>query len=354
MSETLGKIMGGLKAGEVIKDLGEEPAKQLARAGFIKETPIGDYVGGILAELGRDIAAVPLLLDFLSASPEPTALKNFFRTIMFKTAMVTAIVSEDAAEIISESASEAFSNAVYSGFAGAIDMLVRLNIGAQPPQDIEDWSVLNEITNAWVDAAAGYHYHYTALRWLDRQIGGLRDDLLADDRVRALLDSYAALKWPRLRIYARLSELYDSMIMRVAEAIAAALEHLFARVEDAANEYYAAKVLYENGQISEAEFNAVKAKIEAELDAAEAEVDAIVSALKDALWSMDWTPPETIDNIASALDQTLASTENNILDAWNAYLTELATQRSLGSPVGYYIINRKEGTSQVNMQGYAG
>jgi len=330
---SVGAVAGALGAVDSLI----EPAKQGIRGALIEYTPVGDAVADLLIsvlQLSENIAAEK---DQLAVKPTLDSFRAFIKKVFAATAYITAAVSEDAAEVVQEMPSEALSNAIYSGLGGLVDIIMRMKIGGQPPQNFAPDN-LDAYTRALLDAMFGVHFHVTMLYNLAQDIDKAENQLHEDPLVQDIFESVRWAKYPNTMTLAQYAELKKTMLFRTLESVASTLEALFQRVQDAILEYKSAEILYNQGQIDSAQFDAVKLKVQAELDAVNQELAAIKEDLQTAMGITE-TYPAGIDGLLANLNTAYDEMIMNIVNYYIDYWTVLNNTRVNGKPYNYkYIV----------------
>ena len=325
-------IAAGTAAGAMVQGATEEVVnliKQAARYGVLRHTPLGTELAKIIADVAYGLQDAGAIEDPFAISPEQSGVLEFMRRVWADTALLTLAVSEDAAEVITEAASEALSNASYSGFAGLIDAVIRARVGGVPPQSPVPLSV-RASTRAWIDALTGTMFHPLVVSRLAEAADETAKDLLSDEFVQRTLDAHRWYTDTFAMWLTMYGELMRAALMRALESVAAVLEALFARLEDVASEYYAAKILYDAGQLPENEWLAVQARVQAELQAIEAEIDAV---LEDCdLSQASPTPPDGVSTLVNMVTAAVKDAMKGVAYGFSDYVTTLSKLRVRGRP----------------------
>jgi len=311
-----------------------EDASLFAKYEILQNTDLGLKVSDTVLDVVRALMEVPVNGGGVVATPDYNTMKEAFRKVVATSALLS-MLGEDTAELVTEMLSEALSNAVYSGFAGALDMMFRLRTGAIPPQGPTGFDYVDPEWTAFLDAASGMHFHALALARLEKIIRGTADALERDPIARGLIQSFQVAFDPKTAMLSMFAEMFRTAVMRLMESVIAVAEAIFARVEDAAEEWRAAYIMYKSGEISQTEYQEIEARINAELDAAEAELAALEEDLKTALSNFNEAPPTTLDTAITMLNNAiLGAVANDVnINAW-AYIAELSSLRVNAKPSG--------------------
>lgn len=334
---------------EVVGDAIIDPIKQGVRSLILRIDKIREFAADVVLSVVPKLVDAKTIPSPAGIQPELNSLKDLMGAIFQRTADLTVVVSEDAAEVLTEMVSEAFSNVAYSSVGGALDSVARIKSGAMPPQDFaNEETTWDSSVKAIIDAMAGFTFHYTILTRIAREFAGLREDLLSDSFFQQFIETYRWANTPKVMILNMYGRMQESAILRVQESISAALEALFARAEDVANEWRAAYILYTNGKLSEAEYLVIEAKANAELDAIEQELDAILEDLAIAMQTLDIPKPAGITLLEQSVIGAIQDAENAVITDIQSIHEDLYKMRVNARPSGYkYVITINTSTHEI-------
>jgi len=314
-----------------------EPLKQAIRGVLIEHTVVGNAVADIILSVLNTIENIDSVHDEINVSANLDTVREAMKKVFSATAYITLAVSEDAGEVVSEMLQEAFSNAVYSGLGGMYDLILRMKTGMIPPNQFAPDN-LDPWTKALLDSMNGIHFHFTMLYNIANKIGALENELHEDPLVQDILESNKWVAIPNAMILSQYAELKKTMLFRTLESVASTLEALFQRLQDAMLEYKSAEILYNQGQIDSAQFDAVKLKVQAEIDAVNQELQAIKEDLQNAMSTVE-EPPAGVQGLLENLNIAYTNAVADIVNYMIDYHNVLVNTREKGRPLNYkYIV----------------
>lgn len=328
-----------------------EPLKQGIRGVLIEHTVVGNAVADIILSVLNALENVDSVHDVINVGANINTVREAMKKVFSATAYITLAVSEDAGEVVSEMLQEAFSNAVYSGLGGMYDLILRMKTGMIPPNQFAPDN-LDAWTKALLDSMAGIHFHFTMLYNIANRIGALENQLHEDTLVQDILESNRWIAYPNFMMLSKYGELKSTFLTRMFESIASTLEALFQRIQDAMLEYKSAEILFNQGQINEAQFDAIKLKVLAEMDAVNQELNALREDLQQAI-SVEENIPEGVRGLLEQLNIAYTNAVADIVNYMIDYHTVLQNTRTKGRPLNHKYIVEVNGV-KFEIAGYVG
>jgi uncharacterized protein YqiB (DUF1249 family) len=341
----------GLKSLDVVGSIGGElveEIKQLGKFAVIRYTPVGDKAADMVLSLFRKALDVKVTQDIAGISPDEASTRDFVQYVLALGA-VLEMLGEDVAEVATESVSDAMSNMMYSGFFGHLDAVLRQRVGGIPPQSPLFLDGIDTEWKAWLDSTAGTNYWATVWQYWAKKYADLAESLHSDPLVRGVIDAYRYITYIEWFLASQVSKLMEQAVGRLYESMVAALEALFARVVDAEQEYLATEVAYQQGIVPETEYTSTVAKIDAEITAAEQELDEIIQDFKDALneFLSEWYPPLYLTQFVQQLESAIDGAVSDEAAELGAYAKKLYELRTNGRPAAHTVSIRDETDTEI-------
>lgn len=321
MSEKLLELVKG--AGDIV-----DAGISLGKAELIWRTPIGDKAAEMISNVIAKALDVETTGTLDGISVDKESWEDFVQdTIGAATLLET--LGDDVAETVSEAISDAMSNIMYSGPIGLIDATLRVKYGGIPPQNPAYPNGVDTDWQAWHDAMSGYHYWALVLGKWSNEYTNIAQSIHDDHFTIGVIDTIRTVKKIDWFLVSRIGTLFEHALTRLYEAFVSALEVLFARVEDVAQEYRATELMYQNGAISVDEYNAVMAKLDAEISAAEQEVDAIITDFTNSLSELlnNWQIPDNLSTIEYKLKNAIDNLVRDVFNGVGAYAVRVWSLR---------------------------
>ena len=273
-------------------------------------TLVVDVVRRALFYQTRGVADAPnpgFLVDY-------NTLEELLKTTFGATLAAAALVGEDASEVVMEVVQEGITQAIMYGLGGALALTAAYSYGYSPHsvafQQYEEYMSPRSRSN--LDITAGNWSHYLAAVEFMR-LAGEYENLLGSPQVSGIYRGLAAATAPATSMLAALGDEFRSVVAAIVGTINEYLAVLSRRVNDVLWALEAAELDYQNGVLTEAEYNLILMALNDQLDAIDTMLERISTVIENFLDNIDTT---LIDSARTSMDNAINNLVDMIKQSW--------------------------------------